>query len=177
MAALSAAGYWLTRPPAVDAVQSGVSPERGRKLFWSRARCSLCHQVGSRGGLRRGPPLSESESLPAVGARAAARALERSRASGRPYTAADYLVESLLEPGAFIVPGYRNEMPPARLGPPPLTDDEIRSLLAYLQSLGGTVDLNAIRLPARPAPSAPHGAAPAGDGLSPPSESGTRNPR
>lgn len=102
--------------------------------------------------------LSEGEDGPAIGARARGRALERSRETGRPYTASDYLVESLLEPGAHLVPGFRNEMPPAHLGPAGLSADEIRSVVAYLQSLGGSVDLEAIRLPAWLEP--PAGAAP-----------------
>ncbi len=154
MAALIGAGYLLTRQPGGGPGEGpgaetagGASVERGRRLFFMRGRCSLCHQVGRVGGIRRGPVLSEGPDGPGIGARAASRALERSRATGRPYSAADYLVESLLEPGAHLVPGFRNEMPPAHLGKTGLGADEIRSVIAYLQSLGGSVNPESIRLP------------------------------
>jgi mono/diheme cytochrome c family protein len=161
-------GYLLTRPRSDEEIGFGseaaggeqdaqapvISAERGKRLFFTRGRCSLCHQVGNRGGVRRGPVLSEGADGPEIGVRAAARALERARAAGRPYTATDYLVESLLDPPAYLVPGFRNEMPPSHLGPPGLKPDELRSLVAYLQSLGGAVDTAAIRLPEQFAPPA-----------------------
>ena len=161
MILLIGAGYFLTLPPGDEEIGSGggatgggqgarepvVSAERGKRLFFTRGRCSLCHQVGNRGGVRRGPVLSEGQDGPGIGARAGARALERARTAGRPYTAAEYLVESLLDPPAYLVPGFRNEMPPAHLGSTGLKPDELRSLIAYLQSLGGTVDEASIRLP------------------------------
>lgn len=155
MAGLIVAGYFTTRRDgdaaagfvAASGQTAGVSAERGRRVFWTRGRCALCHAVGGRGGVRRGPALSEGENGPAIGARAALRAQERSQATGRPYTAADYLVESVLDPAAYLVEGFRNEMPPAHEPPTSLSLEEIRSVIAYLQSLGGTVDIDGIRLP------------------------------
>jgi mono/diheme cytochrome c family protein len=158
MAGLVLAGYFTTRRGRADAEAFGasgkgaaaVSAERGRRVFWTRGRCALCHAVGGRGGVRRGPALSDGEDGPAIGARAALRAEERWRATGRRYTAADYLVESVVDPAAYLVAGFRNEMPPAQRPPTSLSPEEIRSVIAYLQSLGGTVDLEAIRLPEPP---------------------------
>lgn len=159
MAVLIGLGWLIYNPSGEEPAAAGgpggaaaaVSPERGRRLFFSKGRCSLCHQVGNRGGVRRGPVLSEGEDGPGIGARAEERALERSRSTGSPFTPSDYLVESLLDPAAHLVPGFRNEMPPAHLGPTGLQPDEIRSVVAFMQSLGGTVDLESIRLPEDPA--------------------------
>ncbi len=50
----------------------------------------------------------------------------------------DYLAESLYEPGAFIVPSFAGGMPPVNKPPIGLNDQEILTVIAYLQSLGGT---------------------------------------
>jgi putative heme-binding domain-containing protein len=83
-----------------------------------------------------------------IGARAEERARERAKATGKPYTATDYLVESLLDPGAHVVQGFKNEMPDPMRPPIRLSTNEVRAVVAYLQSLGGTTDLAAIKLPA-----------------------------
>ena len=137
------------RRPSAAAGSGAIGPETGEAIFWGKGKCSTCHAVGSRGGSIRGPDQGESGPLGmAMGARAEARARERTRATGRPFTAADYLVESLVDPGAYVVAGYKNEMPNPLRPPIKLTADEVRAVVAYLQSLGGTVDLGAIRLPA-----------------------------
>lgn len=136
------------RPVAVT--PGAVTAEAGEALFWGKGKCSTCHAVGSRGNAIRGPnqgapgPLGQP-----IGARARARAEDRTKATGRPYTATDYLVESLTDPGAYVVQGYKNEMPDPTRPPIALTADEVRAVIVYLQSLGGQVDLAAIRLPER----------------------------
>lgn len=136
------------RRPGAATGSGAISPEAGEAIFWGKGKCSTCHAVGSRGGSIRGPDQGERGPLGmAIGARAEARARERSRATGRPYTAADYLVESLVDPGAYVVAGYKNEMPNPLRPPIKLTADEARAVVVYLQSLDGTVDPGAIRLP------------------------------
>lgn len=44
----------------------------------------------------------------------------------------DYLIEAITNPGASVVQGYTNFMPPF----PQLTDEQIQALLAYIRSLG-----------------------------------------
>jgi mono/diheme cytochrome c family protein len=148
LAAFIGAGHLLTRRPDADEGGIEVSAQTGKRLFWTRGRCSTCHRVGELGSNPRGPDLGEGEQGRAIGARSEARARERFQQTGRPFSATDYLVESLLEPGAYVVSGYKNEMPPPHQPPVGLGPDEIRALVAYLQSLGGRVDLTAIRLPA-----------------------------
>lgn len=87
---------------------------RGKDIFLNHqtAACNRCHQVEGQGGVI-GPALD------GIGARK-----ER-----------DYLLESLIEPGAAIAEGYPGEvspMPPMNLL---LTDQEIQDVLIYLQSL------------------------------------------
>lgn len=133
---------------ATAVVAGNVDPEAGEAIFWGKGKCSTCHALGSRGSSIRGPNQGESGPLGmAIGARAEERARERTRATGRPYTATDYLVESLLEPGAYVVEGYKNEMPNPLRPPIKLTPGDVKAVVAYLQSLGGTVDLAAIKLP------------------------------
>ncbi len=125
----------------VGAAGTGVSVERGEEVYWGKGKCHTCHKIGSRGSAIRGP---DHENMRA---KAAERAAERSRQTGKPMTAADYIIESLLDPGAFLVSGYKNEMPVIYKPPILLKPDEIKSVAAYMLSLGGSADPAAIKLP------------------------------
>jgi mono/diheme cytochrome c family protein len=95
----------------------------GQSIFQGKGLCSTCHTIGKSGALRF-PDLS------GVGARAA------TRISG--LSDVEYLGMSLYEPNAFIVPGFNPGMPTMNKPPIDLTDQEILTVIAYLQSLGGT---------------------------------------
>lgn len=137
------------RRPGGALTAGNISPEAGEPIFWGKGKCYTCHAVGSRGTAIRGPNQGELGPLRmAIGARAEERAKERSKAAGKPFTATDYLIESLLEPGAYLVEGYKNEMPNPLRPPISLKPEEVKAVIAYLQSLGGTVDVAAIKLPA-----------------------------
>ena len=136
------------RRSSVAITAGNITPEAGEAVFWGKGKCSTCHAVGSRGGSIRGPNQGETGPLgTAIGARAEERARQRARAAGKPFTASDYLVESLVDPGAFVVQGYKNEMPNPMRPPISLKPEEVKAVIAYLQSLGGTADVAAIRLP------------------------------
>nr|MBC8238900.1 c-type cytochrome [Alphaproteobacteria bacterium] len=60
------------------------------------------------------------------------------------FTAVDYLVESLASPGAYVVKGYKNEMAVVYAPPISLSLKEIKAVVAYLMSLGGDLDMEAI---------------------------------
>ena len=62
-------------------------------------------------------------------------------------SATDYLVESIAEPSAYVVENYKNEMPRVYQPPISLSPEEIQATISYLQSLGGEVDVGAIKLP------------------------------
>lgn len=137
------------RRPAAAIGAGAITPEAGEAIFWGKGKCSTCHAVGGRGNSIRGPNQGESGPLGmAIASRAGERARERARATGKPYTSTEYLVESLLDPGAYVVEGFKNEMPNPMRPPIKLGADEVKAVVAYLQSLGGTADVAAITLPA-----------------------------
>jgi mono/diheme cytochrome c family protein len=98
-------------PPATEPVA------RGRQLFRSEG-CANCHEPNLF-GQRLGPSLEH------FGAVAADR---------RPgLSAADYTRQSILDPGAYVVPGYQDSMP-RDLGRD-LSPTDLEALVAYLLSL------------------------------------------
>jgi len=126
-----------------------ISPEGGEAIFWGKGRCYTCHSLGDNGSAVRCPNLGVlGEKFPlAVGQRAAERAKAREKATGLPYTATDYLVESLANPGAYVVDGYKNEMAIVYAPPISLSLNEIKAVISYLQSQGGEVDMDALNNP------------------------------
>ncbi len=123
-----------------------ITPEGGEAIYWGKGRCFTCHSVGGRGSAVRGPnhgQFGEKFPLP-MGARAVARAKERSKKTGKKFTAVDYMVESLASPGAYVVKGYKNEMAVVYAPPISLNLKEIKAVVAYLMAQGGAVDMKAI---------------------------------
>jgi putative heme-binding domain-containing protein len=123
-----------------------VTPEGGEAIYWGKGRCFTCHSVGGQGSAVRGPnhgQFGEKFPLP-MGSRAAERAKERSEKEGTKFTAVDYIVESLASPGAYVVKGYKNEMAVVYAPPISLSLKEIKAVVAYLMSLGGDLDMEAI---------------------------------
>ncbi|MFQ5719660.1 MAG: c-type cytochrome [Acidobacteriota bacterium] len=108
----------------------------GEELFWGKAMCHHCHSMGNRGDGLRGPNLQN------IGLRADAQAERFGLDSGT-----DYIVHSILEPDRNIVAGYTNDMPHVFQPPIDLDAGEIKAIVTYLQSQGGTVDTWAIDIP------------------------------
>mgnify|MGYP002629794342 CR=1 FL=1 len=123
-----------------------VTPEGGESIYWGKGRCFTCHSVGGQGSAVRGPNHGQfGEKFPQpMGARAIERAKERAEKEGVDYTAVDYIVESLASPGAYVVEGYKNEMAVVYAPPISLNLKEIKAVVAYLMSLGGDLDMEAI---------------------------------
>jgi len=95
----------------------------GKEVFYGKkAACTLCHEVGKKG--QRAPDMQP------VGK------LAETRVAGK--TAAQYLVESLVTPGTYVVEGYSDQMPPMMKPPKNLTPAEIYMVVCFLQDLGGT---------------------------------------
>lgn len=146
-------GYSVTKMTGGEKKASSaattISPEGGEAIYWDKGRCYTCHSIGDRGSAVRGPNhgISGDKFPLPMGARAVERAKERQKQTGKPYTATDYLVESLADPGAYVVEGYKNEMPFVYKPPMSLSVDDIKALIAYFQSLGGEVDIDAINKP------------------------------
>ncbi|MDE3102796.1 MAG: cytochrome c [Chloroflexota bacterium] len=76
-------------PPATEPIP------RGRQLF-GQLGCSNCHTIDGQGG-HVGPDLTH------IGTTAATRRAGMS--------AEDYIRQSILDPGAYVVPGYNDVMP------------------------------------------------------------------
>jgi putative heme-binding domain-containing protein len=134
-------GGGRTSSAAVD-----VSPEGGEAIYWGKGRCFTCHSVGGQGSAVRGPNHGQfgDKFALAMGARAVERAKERAEKEGTEFTAIDYLVESLASPGAYVVTGYKNEMAVVYAPPISLSLKEIKAVVAYLLSLGGDLEMEAI---------------------------------
>jgi mono/diheme cytochrome c family protein len=113
-------------PPARRLITTDTPPQEladiGEELLRGKGGCLICHKVTEQGN-ERGPDLRQAT------AQAATR---------RPGTDAEaYLMESLVAPDAFLVPGYPKMMPSALKPPANLNMAEAKAVVAYLQSLGG----------------------------------------
>ena len=107
--------------------------EAGEIIFNGKGKCNTCHTLDPSAPKSRCPDLTD------VGTRAA------TRQPGK--TAKEYLIESTYEPHTFLVPGYGNIMPPVWKPPISLSELEIETVIAFLQSQGGEVDLTPFKPP------------------------------
>lgn len=114
-------------PPEETVMRADMTTDEmvtvGREIMEGKGLCMTCHTIGSSGALR-------FPDLDGIGVRAAERVPGLSDV--------EYLAQSMYEPDAFIVPGFNPGMPVANRPPIGLSDQEILSVIAYLQSLGGT---------------------------------------
>src|SRR5438093_10527918 len=137
-----------SKPPQELSLEGGnVTPAQlvraGEEIFKPKGTCEICHGIGQAG--TRAPDLA------GVGSRAATR---------KPgMTAKAYLIESLIQPGAFIVPGYPPIMPAVDKPPIGLNRSELWALTAFLESLGSTVDVKLDDIPKTAGAAAAGGAA------------------
>jgi mono/diheme cytochrome c family protein len=119
-----------SKPPQELSLEGGnVTPAQlvkaGEEIFHTKGSCEICHRIGQKG--TRAPDLA------GIGARAG---------KTRPgMSAKQYILESLLQPGAYVVEGYPNIMPQVDKPPIGLNRSEVWALVAFLESLGGTVDV------------------------------------
>lgn len=128
----------------------GVSVESGEALFFGKGKCSTCHSIGERGSAIRCPNLGALDAPSTLGGlpiaqRAVERAKERTKQTGQTFTAVDYIVESHYDPGAYVVQGFKNEMPVIWQPPIALDADEEMSVDLYMMTLGGEPDQAAIQ--------------------------------
>ncbi|RMF58760.1 MAG: hypothetical protein D6743_17290, partial [Calditrichaeota bacterium] len=136
---------WIASLPVATQrsdVATAVTVRNGERIFWGRGTCHVCHRVGTRGYATRAPDLGEGPQGPAIGKRADARAEELGLPDG-----VSYLVQSLAEPGAYVVSGFKNEMPEVFRAPIALSPSEIKAVILYLVSLGGDTLAQQIHLP------------------------------
>ena len=103
----------------------------GEEIYHTKGTCEICHRIGQQG--TRAPDLA------GVGGRAAKRKPGMS--------AKAYLIESLIAPQAYVVEGYPPIMPAVDKPPIALNRSELWALAAFLESLGGTVDVTLNDIP------------------------------
>ena len=115
------------QPPKATTISADMTTDDmvriGREIMEGKGICLTCHTIGKTGALR-------FPDLDGVGARA------KSRVPGE--SDVDYLIQSMYEPMAYVVPGFPPAMPPVNRPPIGLSDPEILCVVAALQSLGGT---------------------------------------
>ena len=126
-----------SKPPQELSLEGGnVTPAQlvkaGEEIYKTKGTCEICHRIGQKG--TRAPDLA------GIGARAAKMKPGMS--------AQQYIIESLINPGAFVVEGYPPIMPAVDKPPIALNRSELWALTAFLESLGGTVDVTLNDIPA-----------------------------
>jgi cytochrome c2 len=126
-----------SKPPQELSLEGGnVTPAQlvkaGEEIYKTKGTCEICHRIGQKG--TRAPDLA------GVGGRAA---------KTKPgMSAKAYIIESLLQPGAYVVEGYPPIMPAVDKPPIALNRSEVWALTAFLESQGGTVDVTLNDIPA-----------------------------
>lgn len=116
------------RPPRILNWGEDLSADElvsaGAEIF--EGNCGQCHMIGQPGG--RGPDLA------GIGGRALGRAAEIGGMDD-----AEYLLEALCDPGAYIVDGYANIMPPQGRA---LSVPQMVATVAFMQGQGADVTVS-----------------------------------
>jgi hypothetical protein len=115
------------QPPQETVLRSDMTTadmaKVGREIMEGKGLCMTCHTIGKSGALR-------FPDLDGIAVRAASRIPGMSDI--------DYMAQSMYEPDTYIVEGFNPGMPAINKPPIGLTDQEILTVIAALQSLGGT---------------------------------------
>src|SRR5229473_201664 len=125
-----------SKPPQELSLEGGnVTPAQlvkaGEEIFHTKGSCEICHRIGQQG--TRAPDLG------GIGARAG---------KTKPgMSAKQYILESLLNPGAYLVEGYPPIMPVVDKPPIALNRSELWALTSFLESQGGTPDVKLDDIP------------------------------
>jgi mono/diheme cytochrome c family protein len=120
----------VTYPPEDIEISADLTTDEmvalGSEIVSGKGTCLGCHTIGSTASASslRFPDLAN------VGARAGSRVEGESDV--------EYLAHSLYDPNSYVVEGFLAGMPPTNRPPISLNDNEILTVIAYLQSLGGT---------------------------------------
>ncbi len=139
--------------PQTLTLGANVTPEQlvaaGEKVFNGIGGCTTCHGLGT-----RAPNLlTDEKGSGTIGVRCG------KREAGK--TCKQYLYESLDQPTAYIVAGYQPIMP---VMTKQLSPAHVWSVIAFLESQGGTVDVTASDIPATSTTSTTGGGGSGGSG-------------
>ena len=116
--------------PQALTLGANVTPEQlvaaGQRVYTGIGGCTTCHGLGE-----RAPNLlTDEKGQGPIGARCGKREPEK--------TCKQYLYESLDNPTAYVVSGYQPIMP---VMTKQLSPEQVWSVIAFLESQGGTVDV------------------------------------
>lgn len=100
-------------------------PEAGRVLAEGTIACAACHVLAP-----VGPPWAATEDQPGLAVRAGLRILQDDY-QGEATSAEEYLIESVVRTGAYLVPGYQDTPMPINFGER-ITLQNMADLLAYM---------------------------------------------
>lgn len=126
------------RTRTIGAQMTAVDLARVGALLVRERGCLTCHTIEPGANVKgqgRGPNFVGIASRRATGV-----------PSG-PSDLASYLAQSLYDPGAYLVEGYANIMPPSHRPPAKLGYEETTAVVDYLMSLGGTPTVKVGDLP------------------------------
>jgi len=135
---------WEDRALAEAAAQPTLAPEevvgtditqtlpagdeaRGQALAEGTLGCAACHTLST-----VGPAWAGDGTTPGIGGRAAAR-LTQAGYAGAATTAEQYLLESIVDPNAYVVEGFATGIMPTNFGAR-LTPQDAADLIAYMLS-------------------------------------------
>jgi len=123
--------------PRALTLGTDVTPEQlvqaGEQVFTGIGGCTTCHGLGT-----RAPNLlTDEKGQGPIGARCGKREPGKDCKS--------YLHEALVQPGAFVIPGYEPIMPDMSRT---LSPQQIWAVIAYLEAQGGIVTVTASDIPA-----------------------------
>lgn len=120
------------QPPQKQEISAVLTPAElaqiGQTIVRQRG-CLACHTIEPGVGVKghgRGPNLADVAARRARGVK------------GGPDNLVEYLAQALTDPGAYLVEGYANIMPPSTGAPANLSYEDVVAVIAYLQSLGKT---------------------------------------
>ena len=117
-------------PVVVPEMVPLVTGEEETVLIFTRAGCPVCHRIPGIAGAdgRVGPPLLLGTS--------GVQRLQDPSYQGRAKTLHEYIVESVLEPGIFVVPGYPAGTMPTWYGAK-LSALALEKIATYLEAQSG----------------------------------------
>lgn len=126
-------------PPVEEALDLGAMtmPQFiafGEKIYKGKGTCELCHN----------PVVKRAPLLEGVAGVVDSR-LKDPRYKGGAKDGAEYIIESMLKPSAYVVAGFgvigtndtKSPMPDVSTGAIGLSEVELKAVVAYLQNLGG----------------------------------------
>lgn len=136
---LQASGGILPEPVGTDVIaiseqiaQLTGDPERGNQLYHGQAKTTLTEQALPCTGCHMQAANGVGPMTDGTYTRASNERLQEAQFAG--YTPEQYLIDSIVRPADYIVPGFQNVMP-ANFGTELLDAQDLADIMAYLQTM------------------------------------------